>query len=55
MPDALRILGRVHLSRTQTRKEPSSSKRVSFNLRVSKTKIHSLGLDLFVKKNHIHS
>lgn len=41
---ALCVLERIHLSRTQTRRKPSCSNRVSFNPRLGKAKMHSLGL-----------
>lgn len=50
MPDALCLLGRLQLPSTQPKKEPSSSNTVSFNLRLGKTKLHSLGLDLSLRK-----
>lgn len=41
---ALCVLERTHLSRTQTRRKPSCTNRVSFNPRLGKAKMHSLGL-----------
>lgn len=41
---ALCVLERIHLSRTQTRRKPSCTNRVSFNPRLGKAKLQSLGL-----------